>query len=221
MSKDKIKYYVIKQEAEPTNFVEFWAKRYDDRSERKCEQRYQKYIKRPLTPESVRKLFAWKAMRINRNSIESGKNTFVETVIASLDSFRRLPLNTPEDANNFLTNELKGKGMIWKIFTMHVMQPKKYPIFDQNVCRAMHYLQTGTIKEIPVKNIDKQTIYINEYLPFYNSHGYYEERKLDKALFSFGQFVKIPLERTRELQANRDGLKQMMGPSQTQPDKAL
>lgn len=191
MGEDKIKYYILKQEAEPTNFVDFWAKRYNDRSE----PTYREYIKRPLTQESIRKLFAWKAMRINRKSIESGRHPFVENVITSLDHFRSLPLNTPKDANNFLTNELKGKGMIWKIFTLHVMLPDSYPIFDQNVYRGMRFLQTDTIKEIPSKNSEKQTSYITEYLPFYHAHGYYTDRKLDKALFSFGQFLKIPLER--------------------------
>jgi hypothetical protein len=75
------------------------------------------------------------------------------------------------------------------------LYPNRYPIFDQNVYRAMHYLQTITIKEIPSKNRDKQLSYIDEYLPFYNDHESYEDRRLDKALFSFGQFLKIPLEK--------------------------
>jgi hypothetical protein len=183
-----MKYYILKQEDDSATFVEFWARRYNDRNEKK----YREYIKRPLTPESVRGLFAWKAMPINRETIKTGKHPFVETVISKLDRFHRLQLNTPEDTNNFLTNELKGKGMIWKIFTLHIMHPDRYPIFDQNVYRAMHYLHTGTIKEIPRKNSDKQPSYINEYLPFYNHHESYEDRKLDKALFSFGRFLKIP-----------------------------
>jgi hypothetical protein len=74
------------------------------------------------------------------------------------------------------------------------MYPNRFPIFDQNVYRAMHYLQTGTIKEIPSKNTDKQAAYINEYMPFYKEQGEqgdYEGRKLDKALFTFGQFLKL------------------------------
>ena len=157
-----MKYYTLKQEDDSATFVEFWARRYKDRNERI----YQEYIKRPLTPKSVRELFAWKAMPINSKSIKTGKHPFVETVITSLDRFHGLPLNTPEEANNFLTNELKGKGMIWKIFTLHIMYPDRYPIFDQNVYRAMRYLQTGAIEEIPGKDNDKQTRYINEYLPF-------------------------------------------------------
>ena len=50
-------------------------------------------------------------------------------------------------------------------FNLHIMHPDEYPIFDQNVYRAMHYMQTGTIKEIPSKDRDKQSSYINEYLP--------------------------------------------------------
>lgn len=168
--RNKMKYYTLKQEDDPSNFVEFWAGRYNDRNE----QTYRKYIKQPLTPESIRELFAWKAMPINRKSIKSGKHPFVETVISNLDCFRRLQLNNPEDANNFLSNKLKRKGMIWKIFTLHIVYPDRYPILDQNVYRAMHYLNTGTIQEIPRKNRDKQSSYINEYLPFYNHHESYE-----------------------------------------------
>jgi hypothetical protein len=182
-----MRYCVLKQEDDPAIFVEFWSRRYNYESE----SIYREYIKRPLTPESARKLFAWKAMRLNRKSIEAGDNPFVEAVVANLERFCSLPLNTPEDATNFLSKELEGKGMIWKIFALHIMHPDRYPIFDQNVYRAMNYLRDGTIKEIPRKNGDKLTNYINEYLPFFNSHGHYEDRKLDKALFSFGQFLKV------------------------------
>ena len=136
------------------------------------------------------------------NTVKSSKkkrHKFVEAVIGengeNLKRLVDLPLKTPEDANNFLTNELKGKGMIWEIFALHIMHPDAYPIFDQNVYRAMHYMQTGTIKDIPSKDRDKQSSYINENLPFYNALGHYPDRKLDKALFSFGQFLKIPLQR--------------------------
>ena len=200
-----MKYFIIKQEnVDPAIFVEFWASkyRYDAGS-----YKYEEIDKRPLKPDSIRRLFAWKAMQLNRKSIMAEEHPFVEMVIDNFDRFNRLPLNTSEDADNFLTNELKDKGMIWKIFTLHIMYPDKYPIFDQNVYRAMHYLQTDTIKEIPSKNCDKQTSYITEYLPFYNAHGYYPDRKLDKALFSFGQFLKIPRERAGGLQADRGGFK--------------
>jgi hypothetical protein len=59
---------------------------------------------------------------------------------------------------------------------------------------------------------------MTEYLPFYNAHGYYPDRKLDKALFSFGQFLKIPRERAGGLQADRGEFKRMISPSRTPHD---
>ena len=185
---EEMRYLILKkQEADPTDFVEFWAERYND----KYEPTYRKYIGKLLTPESVRALLAWKAMSFTRKSIEAGEYPFVEAVIADLEHFQSIPLNTPAEADKFLTNELKGKGMIWKVFTLHILNPAKYPIFDQHVYRAMVYLKTGKIEEIPPSNEEKQLKYINEYPHFYNEeHKHFEDRKLDKALFSFGQFLK-------------------------------
>jgi hypothetical protein len=59
-----MKYYIIKQENDPATFVKFWASkyRYDD----ELEYKYSKEIdKRPLMPDSIKRLFAWKAMPIN------------------------------------------------------------------------------------------------------------------------------------------------------------
>jgi hypothetical protein len=191
-------YYILKEEADPANFVEFWASRYRDPLG--IEDLYTKHINPPLTPESVRYLFVWKGLPQYRKVVEEKRHKFVEAVIGengeNLKRLVDLPLKTPEDANNFLTNELKGKGMIWKIFTLHIMHPYEYPIFDQNVYRAMHYMQTGIIKDIPSEDRDKQSSYINDYLPFYNALGHYPDRKLDNALFSFGQFLKISLQNT-------------------------
>ena len=182
-----MRYFILKkQDAASTDFVDFWAKIYNYGNE----ATYNEFIGQ-LTTESIRNLFAWKATGMNRTSIMAGKNQFVETILEKLDHFQNIPLNTPEDANGFLTNELENRGMTWKIFTLHILHPDKFPIFDQHVYRAMIYLKTGEIKEIPRKNEEKQQSYINEYLHFYNEeHEYYEDRKLDKALFSFGRFLK-------------------------------
>lgn len=148
-----MRYYILKkQEAATADFVEFWAEWYND----KYERTYRQCIGQPLTPESVRVLLAWKAMSITRKAIVAGEHPFVEALIGDLNHFRSIQLNTPEDADKFLTTELKGKGMIWKIFTLHILNPDKYPIFDQHVYRAMVYLKTGVIKEIPKSNEEKR-----------------------------------------------------------------
>ena len=104
-----MRYFILKkQEATPADFVRFWAEWYND----KYEPTYRRYIGQPLTRESIRELFSWKAMSITRRSIEAGEHPFVEALIAELDHFKSIQnhLKTSEDAEKFLTIELKGKG---------------------------------------------------------------------------------------------------------------
>lgn len=54
----------------------------------------------------------------------------------------------------------------------------------------MHFMEAGELKEIPPKKRDIYTAYQVEYVPFakrLNAH----QRKVDKALYSFGQFLKL------------------------------
>ena len=97
-----MRYYILKQEDDPDAFVEFWARRYNDT----LEPMYLEIYQQPLKPDSIRRLFAWKAMRINRKSIEEGKHPYVEKVIENFERFLSLPLKTSEDTISFLTNEL-------------------------------------------------------------------------------------------------------------------
>jgi hypothetical protein len=55
----------------------------------------------------------------------------------------------------------------------------------------MKYLQTGTILEIDTTNKKKYQSYEKEYLPFLQSLNQSDMRKTDKALFAFGQFLKL------------------------------
>ena len=55
----------------------------------------------------------------------------------------------------------------------------------------MRYIQKGTVEEIGNTNKQKYESYTKEYIPFIQSLGDIEHRKLDKALFAFGQFLKI------------------------------
>jgi hypothetical protein len=74
-----MKYYIIKQEiVDPATFVKFWANKYRYDA---GEYKYEEIDKRPLKPDSIMRLFAWKAMGMNRASIMAGKNEFVNTVI--------------------------------------------------------------------------------------------------------------------------------------------
>ena len=55
----------------------------------------------------------------------------------------------------------------------------------------MRSIQGGVREEIGNNNKQKYESYKNEYMPFINELADIEQRKLDKALFSFGQFLKL------------------------------
>jgi len=88
-------------------------------------------------------------------------------------------------------NYKENGGAIWNIFYLHILDTNKYPIYDQHTYRAMIYLQTKKIIEISNNDKKKYESYIYEYIPFVKSFNNTNHRKIDKALFAFGQFLKI------------------------------
>jgi hypothetical protein len=82
-------------------------------------------------------------------------------------------------------------GTIWNIFFLHCLAPGTWPIFDQHTYRAMHYMQTGHIKEIGYTNKLKYEAYESKYIPFVASLKGPTPRTVDRALFAFGRFLKM------------------------------
>lgn len=76
-------------------------------------------------------------------------------------------------------------------FYLHCLEPSKWPIYDQHTHRAMKYIKNGKISEIGTTSKQKFESYTKEYIPFIKSFGTIDNRKLDKALFAFGQFLKV------------------------------
>jgi hypothetical protein len=80
-------------------------------------------------------------------------------------------------------------GAIWRIFWLHCWQPSRFPIYDQHVHRAMRFIQSGVIEEIPAKDPDKISAYIEQYMPFHARFDGLPHRDVDKALWAFGKFI--------------------------------
>jgi hypothetical protein len=161
-------------------FIRFWANLYTD----KHEEHYSHNIGKKLTPESVKELFLWK----NSGNPSDLKNKSIEgNFVAKLEEVNNLPKETtPEE---FLKKFSRG-GAIWRIFFLHIWQPEKYPIYDQHVHRAMMFLRDGKRMEIPTKTQEKIATYLSDYIPF---HGQFQDdgnRSVDKALWTFGKFLK-------------------------------
>ena len=156
-----------------TDFLSHWAKSYYYKDEWK----YDNNIGKPLTKQSRLELFEWK------NGSRSAQK--------KLDSISRsYPLTFDGDATKSYLNEKGAGGAIRNIFYMHCIDHSKYPIYDQHTHRAMGYIRTGKIEEISEKKSVMYKTYQNDYIPFLNSLNEKDQRKIDKALFSFGQFLK-------------------------------
>jgi hypothetical protein len=155
-------------------FVEHWAPKYTYQTEHK----YDDNIGKPLTKKSRLQLFEW-------------KNGSVISKLKLKSINKNYPLSFNGDKAERYLNYKEGGGAIWNIFYLHCLEPAKWPIFDQHTYRAMRYIQGGVIEEIGKNNKQKYESYNNEYMPFINEVADIEQRKLDKALFSFGQFLKL------------------------------
>jgi hypothetical protein len=159
--------------ATQVGFLEYWASKYHYPDE----QKYTENIGKPLTEKSLLALFKWK----NGRSISKLKTVSISTNY-------ELPFRgNPE--HRYLNHDKAG-GAIWNIFFLHCLDPKTWPIFDQHTFRAMRYLQTGTIVEIGTTKKQQYVAY-ESYRAFLKHFEYHDQRFIDKALFSFGRFLKL------------------------------
>jgi len=161
-------------------FVDFWSERY----RYKLENLYTDNIGKSLTGSRVIELFIWK----NGTPLSDKKDISVRiNYIDRLDELKEFTQDF--EAGEFLNRFSKG-GAIWRIFWLHCFRPDEFPIYDQHVHRAMIFIKSGKVEEIPSNDPKKVIEYINHYLPFYSTFAGLDKRKLDKALWSFGKFIK-------------------------------
>ncbi len=89
----------------------------------------------------------------------------------------------------FLERFAKG-GAIWRIFWLHCCRPA-FPMFDQHVYRAMLLIEGQASDELAGKSdARKIELYLTQYLPFLRLLAGIDPRKLDRALWSYGRFLK-------------------------------
>jgi hypothetical protein len=182
-------------DANQTAFIDFWERQYKDTAD--LEHLYENNISvKPFTTDAIKKLFQWK----NGGKLSKEKETSVcqnyvsmkecESVKRAIEFRHGESLSQLTDfANAFLQNEFQTGGAIWRIFWLHCCN-QCFPIYDQHVHRAMVLLEEGRIEELgKVPDEKKIDLYLTRYLPFhYCLTG--EQRNIDRALYTFGQFIK-------------------------------
>jgi hypothetical protein len=177
---------IYSREWAPTaaKFIDFWADQWSAKDKQQDAILYTPYIRKPLTPDSLRKLFEWK----NQMPLAKKKLKTVDRFISRLKELERLSDTT--DPKTFL-DTFKDGGAIWRIFLLHCWSQSKYPIYDQHVHRAMTFICERRCEEIGGWN-DRKKIeaYVRKYIPFFNSLGTHGPQRIDQALMVLGRFIK-------------------------------
>lgn len=167
-------------ETDQETFITFWSNKY----KYSLENLYVENIQRPLNENRVINLFFWKnGKNLSARKLQSVK----ENYIAHLENLP--PLNNIIQLQNYFA-QLNG-GMIWNFFWLHCINPNLAPIFDQHTFRACKFISANVVSELfELDDNAKSYFYFNNYIPFFNQFPNNEDRRVDKALFMFGKFLK-------------------------------
>ena len=167
-------------------FIEHWAQIYEEKN-KKVEHLYKENMGKELTVEDRlkkrRALFKWKnGGRLSAKKLKSVRKHYPY----------KLPATNDLESIYLSSNNFGGK--IWNIFYLHIISPEDYPIFDQHVYRAWCFIKSKKPRELEKYGRNDTFSEYNEYKKFYKeilmAVGDDDERKIDKALLSFGQFLK-------------------------------
>jgi hypothetical protein len=167
--------------ATPEEFVSFWERLYSGYDE----DFYAQNIGQPLTGERIEKWFKWK----NGRSLSAKKSKSIQRYRNPEEQFE--PDADPTTLRAFLS---RPGGAIWRIFWLHLRHPKIFPIYDQHVHRAMAFLLKWPNREIPNRDPSKVKTYIEAYRPFTERFKGCDQRKVDRALWTFGRFLSLDYE---------------------------
>ena len=190
--------------AKASEFVEFWSQFYDYRvtvfgSEQEIDYFSELNTGNDLTAENVRRLLRWKDEKMLSERTLSGpnegqENPRVTRVLASLSSINEF--RKAESTNCDLLQTLAAifpNGVVWGAFLLHIAKPHVYPIADQNVFRAWS-LHTGLEDK---QSWESYAAYRDYFTKIARNLGITETignlrelKRIDNALFVFGQFLK-------------------------------
>jgi hypothetical protein len=153
---------LIKGFDKPIDFVDTWSKKYSYPDEYK----YDDNITRVLDDWSYfLELFRWK--NGYRDNIYKKKLEVIEGFYDKVDVLRNLKSNFSWEI--FETEfEPTKSSPIWKIFLLHLIDPKAFPIYDQHVFRFYYFVKTGVISEISTNLKFLYNGYKNDYIDWFN-----------------------------------------------------
>jgi len=169
-------------------FVSFWARFYEEGKYPDSIYKANLNQGRPLQQANIKPLLEWK----NGRPLSKKKQKIAIKIIKNLPRFNEFRFLTKVPAMGFeqfwrLLSNIVKTGLVWRVFLLHITRPEDYPIADQHVFRAYHYLISGKIAE-PEQTLQRYESYRTFFRNLVDRSGK-EHRQVDKALMCFGQFL--------------------------------
>jgi len=175
-------------ECSEAEFVSSWARFYEEGKYPDSIYKANLNQGRPLQQANIKPLLEWK----NGRPLSKKKQEIAIKVIKNLPRFNEFRFLTKVTAMKFeqfwrLLSNIVKTGLVWRVFLFHITRPEDYPIVDQHVLRAYHYLIRGKVAE-PEQTLQSYESYRTFFRDLVDKSGK-EHRQVDKALMCFGQFL--------------------------------
>jgi len=174
-------------------FVEFWKPHY--RQTKYPESQYRENAEVDyLEEENLKKLFEWKLGREIGKTAEKFRRAIYRASpeISSLNDFKHRRLEEQEFLK-FLSSKKITEGRIYQPFFFHICRPLEFALYDQHVYRSWQFLVHSEIKEVPndFEEYKRYNEFFSEQARKIHAADQWEaRRRLDKALLTFGKFLK-------------------------------
>ena len=144
--------------------------------------------KQELDSKNLKELFKWKnGMNLSDAKMKSFNKKIIIHFDWLKDNYRSKELDTTVFREKF-----SSLSTVWKIFLLHIMDHKRFPIYDQHVHRAYCFMKGETFDRISSSypsNPKKESFYFETYLAFVEELEVKNLKKMDDAFFAFGQFL--------------------------------
>ncbi len=169
-----------------TEFISHWKKLYsyfDD-------NRYRQNISNTeFSSNNLEELFHWKNGMTLKGSggKEKSLNEKILKRIELINEYKSLNTLDLEKFNIDFSN----LSAVWRIFLLHILKPKQFPIYDQHIHRTYNFIHNLDWQSISNTISDKKKLefYYSTYLPFVQTLGAVDLKEMDEAFFAFGQFL--------------------------------
>ena len=168
------------------DFIDYWKRYYDYKDDGKYHNNINavRFEKKHLDD-----LFNWKNGMTLVGSIKKEK-AYNDKILAKIDTINTYKQSETVNIEAF-NSDFKEVSAVWKIFLLHIIKPKAYPIYDQHIHRAYNYIHGKEWDKVTNTMPDKLKLelYFGPYLTFVQESGVEDLKALDEALFAFGQFL--------------------------------